>query len=171
MLENNRGMRSRRLRREKATWRHVAVQLEQAAAGVDVVDLGIALRPPPPSAFHSPLGTREQVHSLCALGPGRAAHPPTPRPHGSQKPNEATHSGSPRRVILLGGLSFFAAGSAFLCGGFGSLREFRRWRELKRLLPQLWLSRSGLPLRQGARGTSNGSRLLSPKRQLQENRE
>ena len=43
--------------------------------------------------------------------------------------------------------------------------------QLKRLLPQLWLSRSGLPLRQGARGTSNGSRLLSPKRQLQENRE
>jgi hypothetical protein len=31
-------------RREKATWRHVAAQLEQAAAGVDVVDLGIALR-------------------------------------------------------------------------------------------------------------------------------
>jgi hypothetical protein len=51
------------------------------------------------------------------------------------------------------------------------LIEFRRWRELKRLLPQLSLSRSGLPLRQGARGTSNGSRLLSPKRQLQENRE
>ena len=31
-------------RREKSTWRHVAAQLEQAAAGVDVVGLGIALR-------------------------------------------------------------------------------------------------------------------------------
>jgi hypothetical protein len=31
-------------RRDNPTWRHVAAQLEQAAAGVDVVDLGIALR-------------------------------------------------------------------------------------------------------------------------------
>ncbi len=31
-------------RRENPTWRHVAEQLEQAAAGVNVVDLGIALR-------------------------------------------------------------------------------------------------------------------------------
>jgi hypothetical protein len=31
-------------RREKPTWQHVTAQLEQAAAGVDVVDLGIALR-------------------------------------------------------------------------------------------------------------------------------
>jgi hypothetical protein len=31
-------------RRQKSTWRHIAAQLEQAAAGVDVVDLGIALR-------------------------------------------------------------------------------------------------------------------------------
>ena len=31
-------------RREKPTWQHITVQLEQAAAGVDVVDLGIALR-------------------------------------------------------------------------------------------------------------------------------
>ena len=31
-------------RREKPTWQHITAQLEQAAAGVDVVDLGIALR-------------------------------------------------------------------------------------------------------------------------------
>ena len=31
-------------RRDSPTWRHIAAQLEQAAAGVDVVDLGIALR-------------------------------------------------------------------------------------------------------------------------------
>ena len=31
-------------RREKPTWQHIIAQLEQAAAGVDVVDLGIALR-------------------------------------------------------------------------------------------------------------------------------
>ncbi len=31
-------------RRDDPTWRHIAAQLEQAAAGVDVVDLGIALR-------------------------------------------------------------------------------------------------------------------------------
>ncbi len=31
-------------RRDTPTWRHLAAQLEQAAAGVDVVDLGIALR-------------------------------------------------------------------------------------------------------------------------------
>jgi hypothetical protein len=30
--------------REKPTWQHITAQLEQAAAGVDVVDLGIALR-------------------------------------------------------------------------------------------------------------------------------
>ena len=30
--------------RDNPTWRHVAAQLEQAAVGVDVVDLGIALR-------------------------------------------------------------------------------------------------------------------------------
>jgi hypothetical protein len=30
--------------RDSPTWRHIAAQLEQAAAGVDVVDLGIALR-------------------------------------------------------------------------------------------------------------------------------
>jgi hypothetical protein len=30
--------------REKTTWQHITVQLEQAAAGIDVVDLGIALR-------------------------------------------------------------------------------------------------------------------------------
>ena len=31
-------------RRDNPTWRHVAAQLEQAAVGVDVVDLGVALR-------------------------------------------------------------------------------------------------------------------------------
>ena len=31
-------------RREKPTWQHIIAQIEQAAAGVDVVDLGIALR-------------------------------------------------------------------------------------------------------------------------------
>ncbi len=31
-------------RRQNPAWRHVAEQLEQAAVGVDVVDLGIALR-------------------------------------------------------------------------------------------------------------------------------
>jgi hypothetical protein len=31
-------------RREQSAWRHVAAQLEQVAAGVEVVDLGIALR-------------------------------------------------------------------------------------------------------------------------------
>jgi hypothetical protein len=31
-------------RREKPTWQHITAQLEQAAAGVDMVDLGIALR-------------------------------------------------------------------------------------------------------------------------------
>ena len=31
-------------RREKSTWQQITAQLEQAAAGVDVVDLGIALR-------------------------------------------------------------------------------------------------------------------------------
>jgi hypothetical protein len=30
--------------RDNPTWRHVAAQLEQAAVGVNVVDLGIALR-------------------------------------------------------------------------------------------------------------------------------
>ncbi len=29
---------------DNPTWRHLAAQLEQAAAGIDVVDLGIALR-------------------------------------------------------------------------------------------------------------------------------
>jgi hypothetical protein len=31
-------------RRAKPTWQHITAQIEQAAAGVDVVDLGIALR-------------------------------------------------------------------------------------------------------------------------------
>ena len=30
--------------RDDPTWRHIAAQLDQAAAGVEVVDLGIALR-------------------------------------------------------------------------------------------------------------------------------
>ena len=30
--------------RDDRVWRHIAAQLEQAAAGVEVVDLGIALR-------------------------------------------------------------------------------------------------------------------------------
>ena len=30
--------------RDSPIWRHIGAQLEQAAAGVDVVDLGIALR-------------------------------------------------------------------------------------------------------------------------------
>jgi hypothetical protein len=31
-------------RRDSSTWRHVGAQLEQAAAGLEVVDLGVALR-------------------------------------------------------------------------------------------------------------------------------
>ena len=151
------GSRRTRTGTLKSPWLRLVGRIE--FLGPRVLTASLNRRPGVPEPGHGPLGRlgreparfaasqneqiklyrREQVHSLCVLGP--PAGRPIPRYPGRPAPRSLTRqqTQAPQGTILLGGPSFFGAGSAFLCDGFGSAVDLDDGEELKRSLPRLWL--------------------------------